>query len=66
VLDLRQALAHNPPSGGTEPRPLPRLRGDETERWRSLKGNPRTAKKPINLGGVVSGIKHTILSRRCV
>ncbi|CAM9287379.1 unnamed protein product [Hapterophycus canaliculatus] len=48
----------------TTKRALPRLRAEEAERRRAPRSKPRAARAPINLGGMVSGIKHTLLARR--
>lgn len=57
--------AQEPPRISAEARPLPRLRAEGAERRRGALKKARASKAPIYLGGVVSGIKHTFLGRRC-
>ncbi|CAM9582591.1 unnamed protein product, partial [Scytosiphon promiscuus] len=47
-----------------EKRALPRLRAEGGEQRRGPRAKTRAARAPMNLGGVVSGIKHTLLTRR--
>ncbi|CAM9346514.1 unnamed protein product [Ectocarpus sp. 13 AM-2016] len=64
LADPRQTPRHDSSGEVGESRPLPRLRVEEAERRRGALAMARQAKKPMNLGGMVSGMKHTLLSRR--
>ncbi|CAN0220865.1 unnamed protein product, partial [Ectocarpus sp. 8 AP-2014] len=64
LADPRQTPRHDSSGEVGESRPLPRLRVEEAERRRGAPAKARPAKKPMNLGGMVSGMKHTLLSRR--
>ncbi|CAM9202412.1 unnamed protein product [Ectocarpus sp. 4 AP-2014] len=64
LADPRQTPTHDSSGEVGESRPLPRLRVEEAERRRGAPAKARPAKKPMNLGSMVSGMKHTLLSRR--
>ncbi|CAN0395389.1 unnamed protein product [Ectocarpus sp. 12 AP-2014] len=64
LADRMQTPRHDSSGEVGESRPLPRLRVEEAERRRGAPAKARPAKKPMNLGGMVSGMKHTLLSRR--
>ncbi|CAM9575233.1 unnamed protein product [Ectocarpus fasciculatus] len=64
LADPRQTPRHDSSGEVGENRPLPRLRMEEAERRRGAPAKARPAKKSMNLGGMVSGMKHTLLSRR--